>query len=185
MRVLGIDPGSSVTGFGVVERIGTRVVHVAHGTLRPPRAATLAQRLAVLHAGLVRTIETHRPDVAVVESVFAGRSARAALVLGHARGVALAATAAAGLPVSEYSPPEIKQAVGGSGAADKSEVRAMVRRLLGLAQAPGLDASDALAAALCHAHRGPLAALASRFGRPRRSRRRPGRTGRFVVRRAP
>jgi crossover junction endodeoxyribonuclease RuvC len=104
---------------------------------------------------------------------------RSALVLGHARGVALAAAAAAGLPVSEYAAPEIKLAVGGSGAAGKREVRAMVRRLLALAEVPALDASDALAAALCHAQRGRLAALGSRFG-SRRSR--PRAAARVVVR---
>lgn len=180
MRVLGIDPGSSATGFGVVERRGARVVYVAHGTLRPPRGAPLAERLALLHAGLARAIALHRPEVAVVERIFAGRSARSALVLGHARGVALAAAAAAGIAVREYSAPEIKLAVTGSGAAEKRQVQAMVARLLALAAAPALDASDALAAALCHAHRGPLAAVAA-FG-VRRGRARSA--GRFVVRRA-
>src|SRR5512134_665231 len=96
-RILGIDPGSNVTGFGIVERRGGHVWHVAHGTLRAPRGASLAERLAAIQAGLSRAIEEHRPEVAVVERVFAGRSARSALVLGHARGVALATAAAAGL----------------------------------------------------------------------------------------
>jgi crossover junction endodeoxyribonuclease RuvC len=182
MRVLGIDPGSSVTGYGVVERVGSRVLHVAHGTVRPPRSAPLPERLAALHAGIARAIELHRPDVAAVERVFAGRSVRAALVLGQARGVALAAAAAAGLAVAEYAAPEIKQAVVGTGAAEKRQVQAMVRRLLSLADTPALDAADALAAALCHAHRGPLAAFAARLGRTRPQAR--ART-RWVVRRAP
>jgi crossover junction endodeoxyribonuclease RuvC len=185
MRVLGIDPGSNVTGFGVVERRGASVVHVAHGTLRTPCGAPLASRLAALHAGLAQAIAAHRPDVAAVERIFAGRSARSALVLGHARGVALATAAAEGLPVHEYGASEIKQAVAGSGAAEKRQVQAMVTRLLGLAVAPALDAADALAAALCHAHRGRLAALTP----PRtRSRGRPGPSSsgsRLVVRRAP
>lgn len=181
MRVLGIDPGSLATGYGLVERHGQRVVHVAHGTLRPPRGAGLPERLAHLHAALAREIERYRPDVAAVERVFAGRSLHSALVLGQARGVALAAAAAAGIPVLEYAPGEIKQAVAGTGAAEKRQVQAMVRRLLELAESPASDAADALAAALCHAHRGPLAALAAAFGR--RSAR-PAASSRLVVRRA-
>jgi crossover junction endodeoxyribonuclease RuvC len=180
-RILGIDPGSNVTGFGIVERRGGHVRHVAHGTLRAPRGASLAERLAAIQAGLSRAIEEHRPEVAVVERVFAGRSARSALVLGHARGVALATAAAAGLGVCEYTAPEIKLAVAGSGAAEKRQVQAMVERLLALDAAPALDAADALAAALCHAHRGPLAGLA--LGTRARSRGARG-AGRLVVRRA-
>jgi len=181
MRVLGIDPGSLATGYGLVERHGQRVVHVAHGTLRPPRGAGVAERLAHLHAGLSREIERYRPDVAAVERVFAGRSAHSALVLGQARGVALAVAAGAGIPVLEYAPSEIKQAVAGTGAAEKRQVQAMVRRLLALAESPPVDAADALAAALCHAHRGPLAALTAAFGSRRR---RPAAPSRVVVRRA-
>jgi len=178
-RILGIDPGSSVTGFGVVERCGGRVRHVAHGTLRAARGASLAERLASIQAGLARAIAEHQPEIAVVERVFAGRSARSALVLGHARGVALATAAAAGLVVCEYTAPEIKLAVVGSGAAEKHQVQAMVERLLALDAPPALDAADALAAALCHAHRGPLAAFASARREPRRRS-----AGRLVVRRA-
>jgi crossover junction endodeoxyribonuclease RuvC len=181
-RILGVDPGSSVTGYGVVERCGSRVRHVAHGTLRAERGASLAERLAGIQAGLARAIHEHRPEIAVVERVFAGRSARSALVLGHARGVALATAAAAGLAVCEYTAPEIKLALVGSGAADKRQVQAMVERLLALDAAPALDAADALAAALCHAHRAPLAALAPVSRRPGRGRRG---SGRLAVRRAP
>jgi len=181
-RILGVDPGSSVTGYGVVERCGARVRHVAHGTLRAARGASLAERLAAIQGGLARAIAEHAPEVAVVERVFAGRSARSALVLGHARGVALATAAAAGLAVVEYTAPEIKLAVAGSGAAAKQQVQAMVERLLALDAAPAFDAADALAAALCHAHRGPLAGLA--LGG--RARARGGRgASRMVVRRAP
>ncbi|HTY19308.1 MAG TPA: crossover junction endodeoxyribonuclease RuvC [Myxococcota bacterium] len=180
MRVLGIDPGSLATGYGVVERRGARVVHVAHGTLRPRRGAGLAERLAELQLGLARAIAAHRPEVAAVERIFAGRSARSALVLGHARGVALAAAAAAGLPVLEYAPGEIKRAVVGSGGAEKRQVQVMVGRLLDLAEPPATDAADALATALCHAHRGRLAGLAVAFG----TRRRSAAASRLVVRRA-
>jgi crossover junction endodeoxyribonuclease RuvC len=180
LRIFGIDPGSRATGFGVVERRGSRVVHVAHGTLRA-RCGTLAERLAELHGALAHVIEEHRPEAVVVERVFAGRSARSALVLGHARGVALAAAAAATrLPVHEYTAPEIKLAVVGTGNAEKRQVQLMVARLLGLAEPPAADAADALAAALCHAHRGPLAALGPAGPRPRA---RSAGAGRLVVRR--
>jgi crossover junction endodeoxyribonuclease RuvC len=181
MRILGIDPGSSATGYGVVERRGSRIVHVAHGTLRPPRHAPLAGRLAALAAGLREVLASHDPSVAVVERVFAGPGVHAALVLGHARGVALATAAAAGVPVREYAAPQIKQAVAGTGAADKRQVQAMVSRLLGLGRVPAADAADALAAAICHAQVGRLAEHAPAGGR----RRRQGRpaASRVVVRR--
>jgi crossover junction endodeoxyribonuclease RuvC len=182
VRILGIDPGSTVTGFGVLERAGARVSHIAHGTVRHPRHACLAKRLATLQAALMELIATHRPDVAVIERVFVAASPRAALVLGHARGVALAAVGAAGLPLHEYAPSQIKLAVTGSGAADKRQVQAMVQRLLALAAPPPFDAADALAAALYHGHAGPLAAVWARVA-PRARRRRAVRGSRFVVRR--
>ena len=180
MRILGIDPGSAATGYGIVERDGSRVVHVAHGTLRPPRSAPLAERLAWLQRGLAEVLETHRPQAAVVERIFVNASVRSALVLGQARGVALAAAAATGIPVHELAPQHVKQAVVGTGAADKRQVQAMVRRLLGLERAPASDAADALAAAICQAHAGPLAALEPPAGRGARRR---GRAA-WVVRRA-
>ncbi len=147
------------TGFGLVERRGSRLIHLAHGTLRPPRSAGLPQRLAFLHASLAALVSERTPDCVAVERVFVAASPRAALVLGHARGVVLAAAAAAGLAVSEYAASEVKLAVTGSGAAGKPQVQAMVRRLLALAASPPRDAADALAVALCHAQAGPLAAL--------------------------
>lgn len=181
MRVLGIDPGSMVTDFGVLEREGSRLRHVAHGTLRPPRGASLALRLAALQRGLAQAILAHAPDVAAVERVFVAASPRAALVLGEARGALLAVLGEAGLAVREYGAREVKQAVVGTGAADKRQVQAMVRRLLGLAQAPAQDAADALAVAVCHAHAGAYEARVG-VARARRSRRRAG--TRLVVRRA-
>jgi len=160
LRILGIDPGSSATGFGVVERTGGHLVHVEHGTLRLARGAALADRLAALYAALAAVVERTRPDAAVVERVFVSASPASALVLGQARGVALAALASAGLPVHELAPAQVKQAVTGAGSADKRQVQAMVQRLLGLARPPARDAADALAAALCQAQAGPLLALA-------------------------
>jgi crossover junction endodeoxyribonuclease RuvC len=159
MRILGIDPGSVATGYGVVERRGAGVVHVAHGTLRPPRSAPLPARLAFLHGEAVRLVAMLRPDAVAVEQVFAGRSARSALVLGQARGAVLAALATAGVPIREIPPQHVKLAVTGTGAAEKSQVQAMVRRLLSLAETPQPDAADALAAALCVANEGRLANL--------------------------
>jgi crossover junction endodeoxyribonuclease RuvC len=159
MRILGLDPGSIATGYGLVERRAGHVVHVAHGTLRPPRGGALPDRLAFLHREIARIVAEHRPELAAVERIFAGRSVRAALVLGQARGVALAAIAASGIPISELSPQQVKLAVTGSGAAEKTQVQAMVRRLLALATAPPRDAADALAVALCCAHSSRLWAL--------------------------
>lgn len=186
MRILGIDPGSLVTGYGVVERRGADVHHVAHGTLRQQRTAPLAARLAAIHAGIVDVVQVHRPDLVVVEQVFVAANVRAALVLGQARGVALAAVAAAGLRVDELSPQEVKRAVTGTGAAPKLQVRRMVQRLLGLEAAPVQDAADALAAAICRAHQSALLTLASGGPRGRGARRsgaRP-RAARFVLRSA-
>jgi len=181
MRILGIDPGLVATGFGVVERSGSVLIHVAHGTVRPPRSSPLAVRLHCLYRALAQVIEEHRPDAVAIEQVFVAASPHAALVLGQARGALLAAVAAGGLPVTEYTPSQIKQGVAGSGAAPKLQVQAMVRRLLALERAPA-DAADALAAAIRHAHE-PRLALLGVIGRSRR----PRRPRRFAVvpRRAP
>jgi crossover junction endodeoxyribonuclease RuvC len=168
MRILGIDPGSTATGFGVVERDGAAIRHRTHGTLRPPKTAELPERLAFLQAGLREVIAEYAPDSAVVERVFVARSAQSALVLGQARGAILAELGRAGLPVAELAAREIKRAVTGSGAADKRAVQTMVARLLELEALPAQDAADALAAALCHARQGPLAALGVRRRRATR-----------------
>jgi crossover junction endodeoxyribonuclease RuvC len=181
MRILGIDPGSNVTGYGVVERAGGRLRHVAHGTLALPRGSSVPARLAALHAALGQVIRDHAPDAAVVEQVFVAASPRSALVLGEARGVALAAVAAAGVPVFEYGARAIKLAVAGSGAAGKPEVQRMVCALLALEATPVSDAADALAAAICHVRGASLPAGARR----RSARGRGRRTGRFVLRVGP
>jgi crossover junction endodeoxyribonuclease RuvC len=160
------------------------VRHLAHGTLRPPRSAPLAKRLAHLQEALVQVVAQHEPDLAVVEQVFVAASPRAALVLGHARGVALASVAAAGLPVEEVSPQQVKQAVVGTGAAAKAQVQHMVQRLLELPQAPAQDAADALAAAICRAHRGRLAGLVAEAGSRRGRGRSRSKSGGFVLRRS-
>ena len=167
--MLGIDPGSAATGFGVVERRDGKLHHVAHGTLRPPRDASMASRLSALQAALEEVLEAHAPEVASIEQVFVARGARSALVLGQARGVALAALGARGLTVHEYAPSRIKQQVTGSGRAAKTQIQRVVKRLLELSRTPATDAADALAIAICHAQAGPLEALGvSRRRSPRR-----------------
>lgn len=181
MRVLGIDPGSHATGWGLIEREAGRLRHCEHGTLRPTRGASLAERLGVLQTALAGLLEAHRPDCVAVEQVFLAERAspRSALILGQARGVALAVAAVRQLPIHEYSARTIKLAVTGHGGAAKREVQSMVKRLLVLDRVPPQDAADALAAAVCHAQASGLPAGA-RTGRRRPSARR---TPRFVVRR--
>lgn len=178
LRVLGIDPGSTATGFGVIERLGSKIVHVAHGTLRP-KGTSLAARLAQLHALISEVVEGHAPDVASVEQVFVSTSPRSALVLGQARGVALAALAALGVGVEEYAASSIKQSVTGSGRAPKRQVQQMVGRLLALERKPATDAADALAAAICHAHAGRLVGIGAARARGSRA----ARAGALHVRR--
>jgi crossover junction endodeoxyribonuclease RuvC len=150
MRVLGIDPGSRYCGFGIVEDAdGTRVRHLGHGVLALGEGRPIEERLRDLHAGLCREIAAHRPDVVAVEDVFHAHNARSALVLGQARGVALLAAAQAGARVRSFPPSVIKMAVTGSGRAEKEQVGRMVSALLGIALEGRLDASDALAAAIC------------------------------------
>jgi crossover junction endodeoxyribonuclease RuvC len=150
MRVLGIDPGSRYCGFGIVEDAGgTRVRHLGHGVLALGDARPIEDRLRELHEGLSRQILEHRPDMVAVEDVFHAKNARSALVLGQARGVALLAAAQSGAKVRSFPPSVIKMAVTGSGRAEKEQVGRMVSVLLGVSIEGRLDASDALAAAIC------------------------------------
>ena len=152
MRLLGLDPGLRVTGWGVIETTGNRLRHVGHGAVRAPRRGALAHRLAGLYRDLREVIAGQRPDEAAVEETFVNRNPASALLLGQARGVVLLAAAEAGLPVSEYPANLVKKSVVGVGHADKVQVAAMVRALLPGAGAAGADAADALAVAVCHAH---------------------------------
>jgi crossover junction endodeoxyribonuclease RuvC len=146
--VLGIDPGSRRCGYGVVRRAGGRLVALEAGVLEPGEVP-LAERLARLLDGLGEVIARAGADVVSVETAFCGQSARSALVLGQARGVALAAAARAGLPVFEYAPSEVKLAFTGSGRAEKAQMLRSARMLLGVTLARA-DAADALAVAVCH-----------------------------------
>ena len=152
MKVLGIDPGSNITGYGIVEERGGGVRHIDNGTIAPKSTLPLAQRLLEIHSGLVALIEAHRPDAVVVENVFCAKNARSALILGHARGAAMLAAGSAGVPIAEYTPSEVKLAVSGSGRADKEQIQKMVRAILALPEVACEDASDALAVAICHCH---------------------------------
>lgn len=157
MIVLGIDPGTLVTGYGVVEMRGSELLHRASGVVTAS-GPDLAARLATIFDTLEKVIAAHRPQAAAIEDLFHARNARSALTLGHARGVALLAVARAGVPVSAYAPPLVKKAVVGHGRADKRQVQRMVKMLLGLESEPAEDAADALAVAICHCQRAPAAA---------------------------
>ena len=153
MRVLGIDPGSVTTGFGVVEQTSAGLRALAWGTVRTRANQPLPVRLKRLYDGLSEALQTWQPEMVAVERVFFAENPKTALILGHARGVALLTVANAALPLVEYSALEIKQAVAGYGRAEKTQVQHMVRALLGLDALPQpTDASDALAAAICHVH---------------------------------
>lgn len=154
LLILGVDPGLNRCGWGLVASNGSRLSHVAHGVIKPPPHQQLASRLHDVFEGLCAVIEQYSPQEAAVEETFVNSNARAALALGQARGVALAAAARAGLVVAEYAPATIKKAVVGSGAADKTQVAFMVQRLLPTAGAVSADAADALGIALCHAAHG-------------------------------
>jgi crossover junction endodeoxyribonuclease RuvC len=151
MRILGIDPGSLTTGFGVVEILNGRLTYVTSGCIRM-KDDPLPQRLKTIFSGISELIEKNSPDLFAIEQVFMARNARSALVLGQARGAAICAAVDNDLPVSEYSALEIKKSVVGYGQADKSQVQHMVRSILALDGAPQADAADALACAICHSH---------------------------------
>jgi crossover junction endodeoxyribonuclease RuvC len=148
--VLGLDPGTRHFGWGVVDRRGTRLVHVAHGIVHTDETAAIALRLVTIEAALVEVVRVHRPVEASVEAIFFAKDAQAAAKLGHARGVALLVCARAGVEVHEYAPARVKLAVAGHGRAEKAQVAQMVRVVLGLKVAPEGDAADALALAIAH-----------------------------------
>jgi crossover junction endodeoxyribonuclease RuvC len=150
VKVLGIDPGSRYCGFGVVEDAGgARVRHLGHGVLALGDARPIEERLRMLHDALCRELQAYRPDLVAVEEVFHARNSKSALVLGHARGVALLAAAQSGARVRSFPASVIKQAVTGTGRAEKEQVGRMVAVLLGITVRGRLDATDALAAAIC------------------------------------
>jgi len=161
MRVLGLDPGSRRTGWGVVERRSRELHYVAAGHVSPPARLSLPERLRAIVREVDEVMERYRPDCVVIEAAFHHAFARSTLVLGHVRGALMVAVAERRLAIAEYAPRAIKLAVTGSGGAAKQQVSAMVKSQLGLAALPQADAADALAGALCHLRR-------SHFDVPRR-----------------
>ncbi|NQY02463.1 MAG: crossover junction endodeoxyribonuclease RuvC [Halieaceae bacterium] len=149
--ILGIDPGSRKTGFGIINQVGAKSSYITSGVIRLPNAE-LPERLGIIYASVTELVELHCPTELSIEQVFMAKSAGSALKLGQARGAAIVACVAQAMAVSEYSARQIKQSVVGTGAADKSQVQHMVKTLLKLPAEPQEDAADALAAALCHAH---------------------------------
>ena len=149
---MGIDPGSRMTGYGIVDMDGPRSRHIASGCIQTASDRPLPERLKAIFEGLTAVIQSWRPAEVAVEQVFMHRNPDSALKLGQARGAALCAVVLAGVPISEYAPRAIKQAVVGSGAADKSQVQRMITLLLSLSEPPQADAADALAVAICHGH---------------------------------
>ena len=152
-RLLGIDPGTQATGYGVIDVRDGRLTHVTHGVIRTRPKDPLWVRLRVIHDSLATVIDETRPSVMSMERCFVGKNIQSALKLGHARGAIMVVGATASLEMAEYSPSEIKNAVTGHGRADKHQVQEMVRVILGLPKAAPSDASDALAAAITHANR--------------------------------
>lgn len=171
MRVFGIDPGSVRTGYGCVDTDGTRHRLVSCGAVSGSSRASFPDRLLAIHRGLSKALRAAAPECVAIETLFFARDVRAALKLGHARGVALLAAVEAGLPVVEYSPNEIKSAVTGHGHAEKTQLQHMLKLLLGLDRAPSPhDAADALAVAICHAQMcGPSGRVAPKTPRSQRS----------------
>ena len=154
MRVLGIDPGTMVTGYGVVDDINGKLSHVTHGTIEGRRKDSFPDRLKLIFDGLNKVIEEYKPDHTALEEVFFGKSVKSAIKIGEARGIAILCAASANIPMAEYAPTIVKRAVVGVGNAQKAQVSEMVKVILALSEAPKkFDASDALAIAICHCHR--------------------------------
>lgn len=152
IKILGVDTSLRSTGFGVVVSKGSSFSAVEHGAIRVPQAAKLSECLRRIHDGIVQIIERTSPAAVAIEGIFFCKNAKTAVILGEARGAVIAACASRGLPIYEYEPRRVKQAVVGHGAAEKEQVRKMVMTLLGLSEEPQEDAGDALAIAICHLH---------------------------------
>ncbi|MBF0460556.1 MAG: crossover junction endodeoxyribonuclease RuvC [Magnetococcales bacterium] len=150
MRVIGIDPGTTTTGWGIVESNGQTLRHVANGCIRTQTGESLPNRLGKIFAELTRIIVEHQPQQAIVEEIFVSQNVQSALKLGHARGVAIAAANHQGLPIHEYTALQVKKSVVGYGHADKQQMQEMVRILLCMSKSAPQDAADALGVAICH-----------------------------------
>lgn len=158
-RILGIDPGLRLTGFGVIEKVGEKITYIASGTIKTASGKTedreeLPARLKIILNGLFEVIDTYQPNQVAVEKVFVNVNPQSTLLLGQARGAAISAAVIRNLVVAEYTALQVKQSVVGNGHAQKEQVQEMVKRLLNLPAAPKADSADALACAICHAHGG-------------------------------
>jgi crossover junction endodeoxyribonuclease RuvC len=157
MRAIGIDPGTAIMGWGIVDEQGGRLRLVGYGALTTPAGTPAQDRLVKLYDGLREILQQYRPTAAAIEELFFGKNVNTAITVGQARGVALLALAQAGVPIHEYKPTAVKQAVAGYGGADKKQMQEMVRMTLGLAAIPKPDdAADAVAIAICHAYSAPM-----------------------------
>ncbi len=163
MKILGIDPGSRITGYGIVNHNGNRLVHVDNGAIHTDCHKDFPLRLQKIYRSLTEIIEQYRPEAVAVENIFFATNAQSALKLGQARGAAIVAGVNAGLPVFEYTALQVKQAVVGHGRASKDQVQKMLKVLLNLPEVAQEDASDALAVAICHAHSSGINALRSKL----------------------
>jgi crossover junction endodeoxyribonuclease RuvC len=167
MLVMGIDPGTATTGYGFVRDLDDGPVAVAYGVILTPAGAAMPQRLLTIYRELKQLIAVYHPETGAVEKLFFQRNVSTAMTVGQARGVALLALAEAGLPIGEYNPRDVKQAVAGYGAADKPQMQGMVRAILNLPETPKPDdAADALAVAICHLHSSRLASLSQMGDQP-------------------
>ena len=154
IRILGIDPGLRITGFGVLDQSGQKLAYVTSGCIRTPQDGELSIRLKTILDGLAEVIAQCRPNYIAIEKVFVNANPQSTLLLGQARGTAICAAVMHDLPIAEYTALQVKQAVVGNGHAKKEQVQEMVKRLLKLGGSPSPDAADALACAICHAHGG-------------------------------
>ena len=155
MIILGIDPGLAITGFGIIEHEGNHFRAIQYGVIRTPSQTPLPDRLVKIREGIQTLIDQYQPDSVAIEELFFNTNAKSAFLVGQARGVAVVTAAAAGLPIYEYTPLQVKQGVAGYGRADKTQIQQMVKTLLNLKEIPRPDdAADALAIAMCHAHTG-------------------------------
>jgi crossover junction endodeoxyribonuclease RuvC len=161
MRVIGVDPGSRICGYGVLESLNGELIHVESGGIIPPPIFSLPQKLKTIYEGLLEVMKRCSPETMSIENVFFAKDARSAIKLGEARGVALLAAAAHGVPVYEYAPTEIKLALTGQGRANKLEVQRIVSLVLGISKWEKVDVSDAVAIALCHIN---ISETRERFG---------------------
>lgn len=159
MVILGIDPGSRITGYGIISKQGNRLIHIDNGAIFTKSSADFPQRLEQIFTGLSAVIAQYKPEAVAVENVFLAKNAQSALKLGQARGAAIVAAVNVGLPVHEYTALQVKQAVVGTGRAEKVQVQQMIKALLNLPEIAQEDASDALAVAVCHAHSAAINAL--------------------------